>query len=64
MNRDRKFRRLDERKRISLNGIADHEYYEIQVSGNGSGDIILRPVSVVPAYLARQLREAEGVVAR
>lgn len=54
---DKNFRRVDERHRISLNGIAEHEYYEITKDGD---DIILKPVAVVPAVLAQRLREAAG----
>jgi hypothetical protein len=56
-SRTKSFRRVDDRHRISLNGVSEHEYYEISKDGDR---IILTPVVVVPAYLAKQLREAAG----
>lgn len=55
---DKKLVKVDDRGRVSLVGFEADGYYE--VSKDEQGRITLSPVSVVPAYLATQLRATTG----
>ena len=55
---DKKLVKVDERGRVPLSSLGADGYYE--ATKGEDGEIILFPVSVVPAYLARQMREAAG----
>lgn len=59
---ERKFVVCDDRGRVSLNGISNHDKYEI--TRDERGVLTLTPVSVVPAYRGESLVAASGTSSR
>lgn len=59
---ERKFVVCDERGRVSLNGIGDHDKYEVTCDERGV--LTFTPVNIVPAYRGESLVAASGVAAR